>query len=45
MITKIPYGKSTIDKNDSKYLSRIIKNGYLTSGPEVLKFENNFKKK
>ena len=45
MTSKIPYGKQTIDKSDCKYLSKIIKNDYLTTGPEVLKFENNFKKK
>jgi dTDP-4-amino-4,6-dideoxygalactose transaminase len=42
---KIPYGKQTIDKSDISYVSKIFKSDFLTTGPQVEKFENLFKNK
>ena len=44
-ITIIPYGKQTINKNDINSVIKVLGSNFLTTGPEVIKFENSFKKK
>jgi dTDP-4-amino-4,6-dideoxygalactose transaminase len=41
----IPYGKQTTDSVDARFVSNIVLSQYLTTGPETIKFERNFKKK
>jgi dTDP-4-amino-4,6-dideoxygalactose transaminase len=41
----IPYGKQFIDKRDIKSVTDTLKSSLITSGPQVLNFENLFKKK
>ncbi len=41
----IPYGKQTIDERDIKSVSKVLKGKYLTTGPIVERFENEFCKK
>lgn len=45
MNIKIPYGRQTIEKDDINYVSKVLKSNFLTTGPEVKKFENLFLKK
>lgn len=40
----IPYSTQTIDKDDIKAVNRILKSNYLTSGPNVKKFEKMISK-
>lgn len=40
----IPYGKHKIEQEDIEYLSDILRNKWLTQGPEIEKLENSFKK-
>ena len=41
----INYGKQNIDKRDITAVVKSLKNNYLTSGPNTISFEQNFKKK
>lgn len=41
----IPYGKQTISKKDIKNVNKALKAKYLTNGPIVERFENEFSKK
>ena len=41
----IPYGRQYLDKEDIKFVSKILRSNYLTQGPYVEKFENKLKKK
>ena len=41
----IPYGKQTISKKDIKNVNKALKGKYLTTGPIVERFENEFSKK
>tara|TARA_B100001057_G_C22860883_1_gene954467 strand:- start:2950 stop:4077 length:1128 start_codon:yes stop_codon:yes gene_type:complete len=41
----IPYGKQTISKRDIKSVNKALKGKYLTTGPIVERFENEFSKK
>jgi UDP-4-amino-4,6-dideoxy-N-acetyl-beta-L-altrosamine transaminase len=36
----LPYGRQTIDKNDIKAVSDVLKSEYLTTGPKVKEFED-----
>lgn len=45
MSPTIPYGKQTINSEDIKLVTKVLKSDYLTTGPFVEKFENSFKKK
>ena len=45
MSPTIPYGKQTINSEDVKLVTKVLKSNYLTTGPFVEKFENSFKKK
>ncbi len=40
----IPYGKQTISKRDIKSVSKVLQGKYLTTGPIVERFENEFSK-
>lgn len=40
----IPYGSQSIDLKDIKNVSRVLRSNRITTGKEVLKFENNLKK-
>jgi len=40
----IPYGKQYIDRKDIKYVLSSLQNDLITTGPYVLKFENEVKK-
>ena len=44
MSKNIPYGKQFIDRKDIKYVSTSLKNDLITTGPYVVKFENQLKK-
>ncbi len=39
----IPYGKQTIDQKDKKYVAKSLSNQLITTGPLVLKFEQELK--
>ena len=41
----INYGQQFIDKDDIKAVSKVLKSPYITQGPYVKKFEDEFKKK
>ncbi len=41
----INYGKQNIDKRDISAVVKGLRNNYLTSGPNTISFEQNFKKK
>ncbi|OGD63336.1 UDP-4-amino-4,6-dideoxy-N-acetyl-beta-L-altrosamine transaminase [Candidatus Beckwithbacteria bacterium RBG_13_42_9] len=38
----IPYSRQTIDKNDLKAVLKALQSDFLTTGPIIKKFENNF---
>ena len=38
----IRYGSQTIDKNDVKSVSKCLTSNFLTTGPEIIKFEKSF---
>ncbi len=40
----IRYGSQTIDKNDVKSVSKCLTSNFLTTGPEIIKFEKSFSK-
>ena len=40
----IRYGSQTIDKSDIKSVSKCLTSNFLTTGPEIIKFEKNFSK-
>jgi len=42
MSNGINYGKHSIDQDDIDSVIRVLKSDYLTQGPEVANFENNF---
>tara|TARA_B100000683_G_scaffold271402_1_gene312412 strand:+ start:625 stop:1800 length:1176 start_codon:yes stop_codon:yes gene_type:complete len=42
--TFIPYGKQSIDQEDIDAVVRVLKSGWLTTGPEVASFEGALKK-
>ena len=39
----ISYGRQSINKKDISSVVKVLKSDWLTTGPEVLKFEKNFK--
>ncbi len=39
----LPYSKQSIDKDDIKSVEKVLKSNFLTTGPEVLNFENKVK--
>ena len=45
MSPTIPYGKQTINSEDIKLVTKVLKSDYLTTKFSVEKFENSFKKK
>ena len=40
----IPYSRQKIDNQDIISVKRVLKSDYLTTGPAVLRFENNSRK-
>ncbi len=40
----IPYGSQLIDKNDIKFVSKVLKSLFLSSGPTITKFKKTIKK-
>ena len=40
----IPYSRQSIDKSDISAVTKVLKSNYLTQGPYIEKFENEFKK-
>lgn len=40
----LPYSRQNIDKSDIKFVSKILKNDFITQGPEINNFEKNFAK-
>jgi len=42
MINFIPYGKQTIDEDDINSLVETLKSDFLTTGPKVQEFEEEF---
>jgi len=45
MKKNIPYGRQSIDKRDISSVTKILRSPFLTQGPSVLKFENEFSQK
>ncbi len=43
MLDIIPYAKHEITDSDVQYVSNVLKSGFLTGGPTVITFEDNFK--
>lgn len=43
MLDIIPYAKHEITDSDVQYVSNALKSGFLTGGPTVITFEDNFK--
>ena len=41
----LPYSKQFIDKKDIVSVSKTLKSNFITTGPEIEKFENLIKKK
>ena len=39
----IPYGRQQVTDQDIKEVERVLRSDFLTQGPEVPKFEENFK--
>lgn len=42
MIKKIPYGRQSIDEDEIAEVVKVLKSDFLTQGPKVSEFENNF---
>ena len=40
----IPYGRHFLDEQDIQSVVEVLKNGWLTQGPEIKKFEVEFAK-
>ena len=43
-MTKISYGKQSIDKSDIDAAIKTLKSKFLTTGPKVIEFEKKFSK-
>ena len=41
----LPYSRQSINKDDINEVVKVLKSDYLTQGPNLEKFEFNFKKK
>jgi UDP-4-amino-4,6-dideoxy-N-acetyl-beta-L-altrosamine transaminase len=41
---KIPYGKQTIDQRDLMEVAKTLKSDFITTGPKIKEFEENFSK-
>jgi len=40
----IPYSRQSINNQDIKFVAKILKSDYVTTGPNIIKFENKIKK-
>lgn len=43
MIMKIPFSPPDISKIEIKYINKVLKSGWITTGPNVIEFENRIK--
>ncbi|MFN3410584.1 MAG: DegT/DnrJ/EryC1/StrS family aminotransferase [Exilispira sp.] len=43
MIKKIPFSPPDISKIEIKYINKVLKSGWITTGPNVIEFENRIK--